>query len=181
MRTHSPLVLDVRELLETPGVPKAVAFSATIDLETSLAKIDGDLGLDLTLEAIEGGVLVRGTMSGTYDGACRRCLKPVRGDFEVKGSELYRTEGAEVWEEGYVIKDQTVDLEPLIRDTVGLTLPLNPLCRDDCAGICPRCGSDLNEGPCDCPDETDMRWSALEQLKERLQSAPRGASESDGS
>jgi uncharacterized protein len=168
MRTHSPLVLDIREVLETPGVQKPIAFAAHVDLETGLAQLDGDLSLDLTLEAIEGGVLVRGEMSGAYNGSCRRCLKPVSGTFDVKGSELYRPE-TEVWEEGYIIKDSKVDLEPMIRDTVGLALPINPLCREDCAGICPRCGADLNQGACDCAaNEVDQRWSALNELKGRL-------------
>ena len=129
--------------------------------------LDGDLAIDLVLEAIEGGVLVRGEMSGAYTGSCRRCLKPVSGTFDVKGSEIYRPE-TEVWEEGYVVRDSNVDLEPMIRDTVGLALPINPLCRPECAGICPRCGADLNEGPCDCAAPTDERWSALNQLKDKL-------------
>src|SRR6266404_9046441 len=134
MRTHSPLVLDVRELLEAPGVQKPIAFSVPVDLEAGLVKLDGDLAIDLVLEAIEGGVLVRGEMSGAYTGSCRRCLKPVSGTFDVKGSEIYRPE-TEVWEEGYVVRDSNVDLEPMIRDTVGLALPINPLCRPECAGI----------------------------------------------
>src|SRR5690349_13893614 len=99
MRTHSPLVLDVREVLETPGVQKPIAFSVLIDLGAGLVSLDGDLSLDLVLEAIEGGVLVRGTFAGAYTGSCRRCLRPVAGTFEVKDSEIYRPEGAEVWEE----------------------------------------------------------------------------------
>ncbi len=168
MRTDSPLVLDVRELLESPGVQKPIAFSEPVAVGTDLAKLDGDLLLDLTLEAIEGGILVRGELSGAYTGSCRRCLKPLDGVFDVRASELYRSEGAEVWEEGYAVKDSKVDLEPMILDTVGLALPLNPLCREDCAGICPRCGADLNDGPCDCGPEPDQRWSALEELKGKL-------------
>ena len=161
------MVLDVRELLESPGLRKPIVFSTHVDLETGLAKLEGDLALELVLEAIEGGVLVRGEMSGSYEGLCRRCLKPLNGTFKVKGSEIYRPEG-EVWEEGYVVKDETVDLEPMILDTVGLVLPINPLCREDCAGLCPRCGADRNEGACDCADEVDPRWSALNELKFKL-------------
>lgn len=167
MRTHSPLVLDIRELLEAPGVQKPLAFSAPVDLEAGLVKLDGDLALELVVEAIEGGIHVRGEMSGAYTGSCRRCLKPVAGTFAVKGSELYRPE-TEIWEEGYVVKDSKVDLEPMIRDTVGLALPINPLCRETCAGICPRCGADLNDGACDCAHEADARWSALHELKDKL-------------
>ncbi len=169
MRTHSALVLDVREPLEHPGVRRPIAFLAPIaDLGTGLVRVEGDIAFDLTVEAIEGGVLVRGTMSGHYGGECRRCLKPVRRSFGFKGSEVYRPPG-DVWEEGYVVKDLTIDLEPMVRDTVGLNLPTNPLCKDDCAGLCSRCGADLNEGACECSDEVgDIRWSALRELGREL-------------
>jgi DUF177 domain-containing protein len=59
----------------------------------------------------------------------------------------------------------------MMRDSVGLALPLNPLCRDDCAGLCARCGKDLNEGACECvDDDIDPRWDALAALRERLES-----------
>src|SRR5581483_9836700 len=142
MRTHSPLVLDVREVLDQPGVQKPIELTAHVDLDAGMAKLEGDVSLDLVLEAIEGGVLVRGRMRGSYTGNCRRCLKPVGGTFDVKGSELYRPE-SEVWEEGYVVKEHTLDLEPMVCDTVGLALPVNPICDEACKGICPRCGTDL--------------------------------------
>ena len=93
---------------------------------------------------------------------------PLQGSFEVKGTEIYRPP-TEVWEEGYVVQDSKVDLEPMVRDTVGVALPLNPLCREDCRGLCPRCGADRNGGDCGCAEETgDPRWSALRELKGKL-------------
>ena len=164
MRTHSPLVLDVHELLEHPGVRRPIAFDAPVpDLVAGLVRVQDDVHLDLTLEAIDGGVLVRGRFSGEIAGQCRRCLKDVAQPLDLEGSELYRPP-SDVWEEGYVIKDATIDLEPMVRDTVGLNLPTSPLCRQECAGLCSRCGADLNEGPCDCGEETDARWSALKEL-----------------
>ena len=64
----------------------------------------GDVHFDLSLEAIDGGVLVRGAMSGSYAAECSRCLEPVTQPFDFTGAELYRPAG-DVWEEGYVIKD----------------------------------------------------------------------------
>jgi uncharacterized protein len=165
MRTDSTLVLDVRELLESPGQRRPCAFDAPVpDLSAGLSRVAGDVRFDLTLEAIDGGVLVQGTLSGSYDGECRRCVQPVRQPFSYTGAEIYRSAN-DVWEEGYVIKDLTVDLEPMARDTIALNLPTNPLCQQDCAGLCPRCGADLNEGACDCPEDVDPRWSALRELK----------------
>jgi uncharacterized protein len=136
MRTHSPLVLDVREVLESPGIRRPIAFSTPApDMQAGLVKLTGDVAFDLTIEAMEGGVLVQGAMRGTYEGSCRRCLKPVTGSYDVKGAEVYRPE-TEVWEEGYVVRDSQIDLEPMLLDSVGLSLPISPLCQQDCAGLC---------------------------------------------
>ena len=165
MRTHSPLVVDVHELLEKPGSRRNIALSARVEgLEVGLVGIREDLRFDLVLESIEEGILVQGTLAGAYEGSCGRCLGPLGAPIEVEVAEVYRPTGG-VWEEGYVINNATIDLEHLVRDSVGLEIPLNPLCRPDCAGLCPRCGADLNEGTCDCPpDEGDPRWSALKEL-----------------
>lgn len=158
----------MRQLLETPGVRRSVVLEARVpDLEAGLVGVRDEMRFDLVLEAIDGGILVQGDVKGSFTGSCRRCLGPLDLPFEVRVAEVYRPAG-EVWEEGYVIKDGTIDLDRMTRDTVGLELPLSPLCRPDCAGLCPRCGADLNEGPCGCPtDEGDPRWSALRELRLR--------------
>jgi uncharacterized protein len=164
MRTHSPLVVDVVELLEAPGTRRHLAFSAPVgSLEVGLVAVRDDVRFDLTLEAVDGGILVQGLLGGAYSGSCRRCLAGVAHDFEVHPAELYRPSG-EVWEEGYVIDHGTIDLAPLVRDAVGLNIPFDPLCRPDCKGLCQRCGADLNEGACGCPEDIDPRWSALKEL-----------------
>ncbi len=164
MRTHSPLVLDVRELLESPGVQRPLSFVAPVpDLVSGLVEVVGEVDFDLILEAIDGGVLARGVLAGTMKGECKRCLTALMLPFRFEGAELYRP-ATDVWEEGYVIKDSTIDLEPMTRDTVALAMSTDPLCRPDCAGLCSRCGADLNESACDCPEEGDPRWSALREL-----------------
>ncbi len=162
-----PLVVDVRKVLEHPGTRRPLKLDAPVPgLASGLSQVEGDIHLDLVMEALDGGVLVQGEMSGTYLAQCRRCVKDVRQDFSFTGSEVYRP-AADVWEEGYVIKDESIDLEPMVRDTVALRLPESPLCREDCAGLCPRCGADLNEGACGCEaaPEGDLRWAALKDLK----------------
>ena len=68
--------------------------------------------------------------------------------------------------ETYPLDDDTLDLEPLVRDALLLELPLAPLCTEDCAGLCPSCGADRNETQCDCRvDDTDPRWAALRSLE----------------
>jgi uncharacterized protein len=165
MRTHSQLVVDVRELLEAPGSRRPLAFSAPVaQLEVGLVVVRGELDFELVLESIDGGILVQGSIEGEYAGPCGRCLQEIVQPLRVRVAEIYRPPGG-VWEEGYVISNEAVDLERAVRDAVGLEIPLNPLCRPDCAGLCPRCGADLNDGPCGCRvDEGDLRWSALKEL-----------------
>ena len=164
MRTPSPLVLDVHELLEEPGSRRSIVFDAPVpELRAGLVEVQSDVHLDLVLDELDGGVLVRSTLSGEVIGQCRRCLTPVGQTFALEGSELFRPP-TDVWEEGYALKDATIDLEPMARDLIALELPTSPLCRPDCAGLCSRCGADLNDGPCACPEESDPRWSALKDL-----------------
>ncbi|OGQ88503.1 MAG: hypothetical protein A2289_14620 [Deltaproteobacteria bacterium RIFOXYA12_FULL_58_15] len=61
--------------------------------------------------------------------------------------------------------DKEVDLSQIVNDEVFLQLPMNPLCSESCAGLCPNCGKNLNEGACQCAPRADLRWEALRQLK----------------
>ena len=64
-------------------------------------------------------------------------------------------------------EDETIDLGQLIREQFYLSLPMKPLCRPDCRGLCPDCGTDLNAGACGCVERTvDPRWAALAALKD---------------
>ena len=98
---------------------------------------------------------------------CRRCLTavsvPVTASVQVLFSEDAGVDDASV----YVIppRSQELDLSEAIREELILALPEYVLCADDCRGICPGCGTDLNTGTCGCPSEADPRWAALEGLK----------------
>ena len=92
--------------------------------------------------------------------ASARC----RATLSVDVQELFESAPREG--ESYALGHDRVDLEPLARESLILDLPLAPLCRDDCRGLCPTCGADLNQGACDCPVETvDPRWAALDVLR----------------
>lgn len=70
-------------------------------------------------------------------------------------------------EETYPLRGEMLDLQPLVRDALLLELPLAPLCSEDCKGLCPNCGADLNDGPCSCDTRpADPRWSVLDSLKD---------------
>jgi len=117
----------------------------------------------VVLESVAGGVSVVGAVDAPWAGTCRRCLAPTAGTVHVAVRELY-TEGGD-GEETYPLEDDEVDLEPLVRDAVLLELPVTSLCRPDCKGLCPSCGADWNEGPCDCRAPADPRWAPLDVLR----------------
>lgn len=131
-------------------------------------------GLDVRLAASEAGhdVLVRGTLRGVARLECRRCLKTLRRTVDEEVLFLYRTgvDAAEAQaEEVYPLpsKAREIDLTDAIREHLLLAVPAYPLCDQACRGLCPRCGADLNEGPCGCVEATtDPRWSALRQNRE---------------
>ena len=126
---------------------------------------DAETTVDVVLSVVVGGIEVEGTVSSTWGAQCRRCLRPVGGSIEVPVRELYRPGGGDE-EDTYPLGTDTLDLEPLARDALLLALPLAPLCRDDCSGLCPMCGADLAEGGCACAGAAaDPRWAALDVLR----------------
>jgi uncharacterized protein len=130
---------------------------------------DCEVSVDVVLTAVDGGLEVAGHVSGDWEGECRRCLRPVGGALTTDVRELYRPradgEADDDDEETYPLGGDHLDLAPLARDALLLALPLAPLCREDCAGLCPTCGQDLAEGACDCASSVvDPRWAALDVL-----------------
>ncbi len=106
-------------------------------------------------------------MSAPWVGICRRCAEPVAGELRIPVHERFADAPlADLSdEELYPIVDDELDLAPLARDAIVLELPMAPLCRPDCAGLCPRCGANLNEGACGCVAPRDPRWANLDVLR----------------
>jgi uncharacterized protein len=122
------------------------------------------------LDSIDGGIEVTAVVSAPWQGECRRCLRPLHGELHSEVRELYRARGPheapDADEDTYPLAGDHLDLRPLVRDALLLELPLAPLCRDDCRGLCPTCGADLNLGPCTClTNDVDPRWAALDALR----------------
>ena len=124
--------------------------------------------VDLLLESVIDGVLVTGQLTYQLAGECSRCLEPVSGQGEVEFSQLYLWDEPEVLDEDPLplVEQGFIDLTGELRDAIGLDLPLAPVCREDCPGLCPRCGVRLAEaGPEHQHEELDPRWAALSQLQ----------------
>jgi uncharacterized protein len=123
--------------------------------------------LHLRLESVMEGVLVSGTVDVPITGQCARCLEPVQDTLQLDVQELYAYEGSTTEatsgeDEVRRIEGEQIDLAPLVRDTVVLTLPLSPTCTPDCAGLCADCGERLDDLPADHSHEVvDPRWAGL--------------------
>ncbi len=119
----------------------------------------------------DGQVLVEGTASGIRIGVCRRCLVEVERPFERSFTFYFvpALDGDEGDTETRLLPESGpgLDLEPDVREELILGLSEYPLCREDCRGLCPRCGADKNSESCDCQTtEPDPRWEALRSLHE---------------
>ena len=169
-----PLVVGVADLRRQPGSRRRLQRTVALDgLAVSSARVpDGaEIGLDLELEALSNGLTATGTITVPWQGECRRCLREVRSESVAEVREVF--EPSPVEGETYPLGDDLVDLEPMVRDAVLLTLPLAPLCDEGCRGPAPEAfpavveGSeavaDGDEGPADGP--ADPRWAALDALR----------------
>ncbi len=168
-------MLDTRELGRRPGsqreVVRSVPAPADLGIEVLRVPEGAPVEVDLRIEAVMEGVLVTGTARAGLEGECARCLEPISDEIEVRFQELFVYDDREVDpdEELEVSRlwDDLVDLEPLLRDAVVLALPFQPLCQDDCPGLCAECGARLADDPDHTHGEpVDPRWAALATLTE---------------
>lgn len=175
LNPRSPLVLDTRELPRRPGamrtVSRAVEAPDRLGIDLIGVPKGATLDLDLRLESVSEGVLVSGTVTGAVEGECGRCLAALDETLTVRIQELFAYENSttdETTDEDEVrrLQGDLIDLEPVVRDAVVTALPTNPLCRDDCRGLCAECGEPWDDLPADhTHDQIDARWAALTQLR----------------
>lgn len=167
---HSGLVLDTHELGRGAGgmkrITRTVEAPADLGIEVIAVPPGSPIGLDLMLEAVVEGVLVSGSASVQLRGECVRCLTEISDEIEVDLLQLYVHSRSDVDEEDAGrMEGDLIDLEPLLRDAVVLDLPFQPLCREDCRGLCAECGADLNADPHHGHDAPiDPRWEKLSTL-----------------
>jgi uncharacterized protein len=181
---RTPLVFDMRSLSRQAGSSRTETrvVPAPADLRLELVSVPegSDVELQLKFEAVTEGVLVSGTATATVTGECARCLGPVASTLTVDLLELYEYPGTRQQESRHdeaeesddadevrFLDGELLDLEPAFRDTVVLALPMSPLCRDDCPGLCVTCGVPLAEAGSEHghEDRSDPRWVGLTKLE----------------
>ena len=121
-----------------------------------------------------------GKLDATMEVGCARCLEPVQYPVNRAFDLLYRPLGVDRRAEEVSITEADTEigyydgegllLEDVLREQVLLASPVKQICREDCKGLCPQCGANLNNATCDCQQPADARWAALSELKNKLQS-----------
>ena len=158
-------VVGVSDLLRRPGSTRRVSLAGPVDLEMDRVRECGPLTAELRIEAIVGGVWVRGEATAEMVLRCNRCLQPVGFEARAPVRQAY---GEEAGEDMRAIgADGEIDLTGVLRDELCLSVPLVPLCSESCRGLCPACGADLNSGSCSGHSESrESPFVALEALLE---------------
>lgn len=185
---RDPLVFDTHELGRRPGALQRL--TRTVDAPRDFG-IQGVIGvpegapveLDLRLESVMEGALVTGTARAKAEGECVRCLEPLEQELEADFQELFSYpdaddrgrvkaepgDDAEEDEDRFFVEDGLIGLEPVLRDAVVLALPMQPVCQEDCQGLCSECGVRLSDDPDHHHDAVDIRWAALQGLAGSLE------------
>ncbi|RZU32752.1 YceD family protein [Blastococcus saxobsidens] len=167
----NPWKIDLRELGRRAGSMQEVDRTAPAPADWRVELLGVPEGaqahLRLRLESVMEGVLVTGELEVPVVGSCARCLEPIEDSLRLDVQELYAysgstTEATSEEDEVRRVEGDFLDLEPLARDTVVLSLPLAPVCTEDCAGLCVGCGQRLDDLPADHSHEiVDARWADL--------------------
>lgn len=163
-RWHERLEIEAAEL-----DPRAVGGKVPVDVRGVLSSVEPDFLLDLEVDT-------------QLAIACDRCLEPIASDVSGRlqlvliergrrRSGKGRDEETELTADDLnvvEVGEEGLEVEPLVREQIALELPVKPLCREECAGLCPVCGANRNDGACGCEQQdVDPRWAALAALKGR--------------
>ena len=159
--------LDLREIIHVPDAQKSFQLQLDLsDLEFYGRKpISRPVLAEGSVTNHAGALVLEGTARSLLDLACDRCGKEFSREKVVELNSLVAQELEDEENDEILLLDGTeLDLDQVVREAFVLAMDTKNLCSDDCKGLCPKCGADLNQGPCSCRPETDPRWAALSQL-----------------
>lgn len=166
------MLLGLSKIIDCPGA--SVPFTAIIDLSDLRYGTSYPVSEPVRAEGVvrntAGVLMMKGTVSTCLHGVCDRCANDFTRDVEIPidvvlVTELSDEENEDEWV--FPLEGDNANLEDIIRTVFVLNMDSKLLCREDCKGLCHRCGQNLNEGPCHCQKEIDPRLAALKQLLEK--------------
>lgn len=170
------MIVDIRELKETSGCLSAdEAVSVSDPFGENVAV---DCHVDLSYVRSGSSVAFHGVVAGLFPTRCQRCLAPVSQPVGSSFDVLVRKAsggGADVAPEAgdaddvvtLALDEHEISFDQIVYENLIVNIPMQIVCREDCRGLCPQCGADLNVGPCSCEGPTDPRWDALRKLKNK--------------
>lgn len=149
--------VDISSIREIHG--GSISFEGSLEIETSGLKLDVELNQPVTVKGsvtnTGDGFLVQGEIVYTYRTNCDRCLEPVTGLAKVEVTEQFVSYSpVEAVEPAYLVQGDIIDLSDCIREQFFLSLPMKNTCKEDCRGLCPQCGQNLNYQECSCRMES---------------------------
>ncbi len=169
--------IEVENLTEKGEAFSQVYEPGQVELGEEGARVAGETTVEGRASRKGEEVRVRGQIRTEVELSCDRCLAPRTTPMEVEFDTSFipqaaasaETDNVELLPEHLIVatyEGDAVDLDELVREQIVLALPSRHLCREDCKGLCPRCGADLNAEHCSCDTtEVDPRWAALADLK----------------
>ena len=170
------MIVDLFSVTDQPLTFDFRVAPDEIDLETEGVRIKGDVAVSGRLQR-NAAVDVRGSIKAPLEIDCTRCLAPVKQELNLEfhvdfvdkeffpDSKETHLETSEL--DTDIIEGNELDLTEIVREQILLNLPEQVLCSEDCKGICPTCGTDLNKTGCSCGEnELDPRWAALKDLRD---------------
>jgi uncharacterized protein len=163
---------------------EGIGYSREVPFDESEVRVADDLAVSQLHGAImfsrtPQGLYAQGRLEAITHEQCVLCLKDVDQVLTCKIGDLFFYPPENAPEDALTVgEDVHIDLAPLVRENMLLSKPMRILCRKDCKGLCPNCGQNWNEGPCNCSEENDdPRWAALKKLKKESSSKPDASSE----
>ena len=165
------MLLGLSKIIDCPGA--SVPFSTSVDLSDLCFGVSYPVSEPVKAEGMvrnTAGVLVMtGEITTCIHGTCDRCATAFDREIElpinvVLVTEMANEENEDEWV--FPLEGDSADLDDIVRTVFVLNLDSKLLCKEDCKGLCHRCGKNLNDGPCNCQKELDPRFAALKQLLE---------------
>ena len=166
------MLLGLSKIIDSPGA--SVPFSVSVDLSDLRYGVSCPVSEPVVAQGVvrntAGVLLMKGNVTTTIHGICDRCAAEFDRfiDFPIDVvlvTELSNEENEDEWV--FPLEGDSADLDDIVRTVFVLNLDSKLLCKDDCKGLCHRCGKNLNDGPCNCQKELDPRFAALKQLLEK--------------
>ncbi|MBQ9839242.1 MAG: DUF177 domain-containing protein [Oscillospiraceae bacterium] len=166
------MLLGLAKIIDQPGA--SVPFTTSVDLSDlrfgTVYPVSEPVLASGTVRNTAGVLVMTGSITTTIHGVCDRCAGDFTSNLDIPidvvlVTELSNEDSEDEWV--FPLEGDSADLEDIVRTVFVLNMDSKLLCKEDCKGLCCRCGKNLNDGPCSCQKELDPRFAALRQLLEK--------------